>query len=276
MIKQFFALLLLTAISGKLPAQYYYNDIVTNKQVLAELQQFKEQKIKAVKVTSLEEDGSPSEGFFCGKKITKNYTQLEIITQINNTYPSIFTSVFTKDGLLKESTDSSEVAATTSLYSYNDKDQLTRISATTHLAKDDYTDNETDDHLYEYGENGTLKRMLLVKNNTDTTIILFQPDENNNIGIEKNSKTGDLYYYYYDTRKRLTDIVHSYPGKPKLIPDYKFDYNSAGLVTQMVASEKEGAYYYTWLYNYDNGLRTGERCYSKEGKLTGSIQYEYK
>ena len=257
--------------------QYYYKDIVTNKELSAEMARLKEQKIRTVNVLSLEDNGMASEGFFCQKKINKNYTEVEINTRTSTSYANIFTTTFNKDGLLIQSVDTSEVSATTTTYTYNDKQALVRILSSTRFASDDYADNTTEEHIYEYDANGLANRMLLINNNKDTTEFSFKADENNNIAIEKNGKTGDIYYYYYNSKNNLTDVVHTYNnGRNKLIPDYKFDYNSAGLITQRVASEKEGAYYFTWKYNYDNGLRSMERCYTKEGRLTGSVEYEYK
>ena len=49
-----------------------------------------------------------------------------------------------------------------------------------------------------------------------------------------------------------------------MLPDYIFEYNNAGLVTQMTATEEGGSYYFIWKYTYDNGLRVKEKCFSKE------------
>ena len=74
----------------------------------------------------------------------------------------------------------------------------------------------------------------------------------------------------------MTEIAHSYTARNKLTTDFIFEYNQADQVTKMEASEKEGAYYFTWRYNYENGLRSMERCYSKEGTIQGSVEYAYK
>jgi hypothetical protein len=258
-------------------AQYYYKDVIINKELGAEMARLKEQKMRTVNVISLEDNGVQSEGFFCQKKINKNYTEVEINTRTSTSYPDVFTSSFSKEGLLLQSVDSTEAASTTAIYTYNDKQQLLRIVSSSHFASDDYADNTTEEHLYQYDANGFLARLWVINNNKDTAEFLFKEDENNNVAIEKSVKTGDIYYYYYNSKNNLTDVVHTYnDGRNKLIPDYKFDYNSSGLITQMIASEKEGAYYFTWKYSYDNGLRTMERCYTKEGRLTGSVEYEYK
>ena len=271
-----FIVLILLASGFGARAQYYFNDIVTNKRVMDDLVKLKEEKIRAVKVTSLESDGSESEGFVCRKNINRSYTSMEIYTQTSNSYASFFTSFFNKEGILEKTTDSSEVSVTTVSYTYDDKGRLGRIYSYTDFAGDDYADDVSEEHLYHYNENGMPSQMVLVKNLKDTTTIIFMPDENKNVAIEKNSRTAEIYYYYYDSRGRVTDIVHSYGLNQKMIPDFRFEYNNAGQVTKMVASEKEGADYFTWRYNYENGLRTGERCYSREGKLIGSVEYENK
>ena len=117
--------------------------------------------------------------------------------------------------------------------------------------------------------------MIRVKNKYDSIAIFFALDENNNLGIEKDSKNGFKYYYYYDNKNRITDIVHSNDATTKLLPDYLFEYNNAGQLVQMTNTEEGGSNYFVWKYSYDNGLRNREKCYSKERKLMGSIEYEY-
>ncbi len=275
MIKPILFTIAIAVTASQAQAQYYYKDILSNKELQAETQRLKEQKIHTVNITSLESDGRESEGFFCQKKFNKNYSESELKTSTSTSYNNYFTSRFTKEGLLKQTIDSSEVASTTANYIYDDKQQLIKIESSTNFAAEDNDDNNSEQHIYEY-ENGLPTKLWVIINDKDTSLYLFKTDENNNIGIEKNAKTGDIFYYYYDTKKQLTDVVHSYAAKKTLIPDYKFEYNGAGLVTQMVASEKEGAYFFTWRYSYENGLRTMERCYNKEGRLTGSVEYQYK
>ncbi len=60
-----------------------------------------------------------------------------------------------------------------------------------------------------------------------------------------------------------------------MIPDYQFEYNTAGQLIQMVSVEDGGKEYKTWKYQYGDGLRARERLYSNEGRLLGSIEYEY-
>ena len=276
MKKIFFGLIVLMLAGYTTAAQYYYNDIINNKQILAELAVLKEKKIKGIKVTSLESTGEESEGFICQKKINRDFTEVEIYTETNESYPNTFISYFDKTGLLKKTVDSSEAGATTIDYAYDIAGRLITINSSKHFATDDDAGVVNEQHIYTYNTGGILQQMTLVKNNRDTTVYAFEADETGNIIIEKNSKTAEVYYYYYDTKNRLTDIVHRYSYQKTLFTESTFEYDETGRLIKMVTSEKEGAYFFTWRYNYEDGLRTDERCFSKEGSLMGSVEYKYK
>jgi YD repeat-containing protein len=274
---RFSILLLLPLIStSNLFAQYYYNDIVNNKLVLAEMATLKAKKINGVKVISLEATGEESEGFTCQKKINRDFTEVEIYTETNESYPNTFTSYFTKTGLLQRTVDSSEAGATTIAYMYDAAGRLVSVNSSKHFATDDDAGVVFEQHQYKYDNTGLLEKMILVKNNRDTTLYEFKADESGNVAIEKNSKTGEDYYYYYNGKNQLTDIVHKYSYQKKLFPEYAFEYDDAGQLVKMITTEKEGAYYFTWRYDYEDGLRINERCYAKEGKIMGSVEYKYK
>jgi len=275
MIKRVFTAFIILLAGFGADAQYYYNDIVNNKAVLAELAMLKEKKIKGVKILSLESTGQQSEGFTCQKKINRDFTEVEIYTETNESYPNTFISSFDKAGLLQRTIDSSEAGATTIDYRYDGAGRLVSIISSKHFSDDD-AGFSNEQHLYQYNSAGILQQMKLVKNNRDSTLYVFEADEAGNIIIEKNVKTGELYYYYYDLKKRLTDVVHSYNFQKSLFSEFSFEYNPEGQVTKMVTSEKEGAYFFTWRYIYEDGMRRNERCYSKEGRLMGTIEYEYK
>src|SRR5450432_1160452 len=86
-------------------AQYYYNDIVLNKTLLSEMAAYKAQKVREMKTTSLEKDGTESEGFRCNKKFNRDYTKAELFTETMDSYPTWFISRFDKDGLLESTTN---------------------------------------------------------------------------------------------------------------------------------------------------------------------------
>ncbi len=276
MIKTVFASAVIFVFSFSAGAQYYYKDILSNSQLIAEMAQLREQKIKSISLKSFEDDGSPSEGFFCEKKINRNYTAVETLTKSNVTGASEFTSTFNDKALLLQTLDSSDISSSTSTYTYTGSNKIKSIVSIIRSSDDDFKNEIREEHIYEYNDKDLPVKMTRIKNNTDSTSFVFSTDDNNNVSIEKNTKTGDTYYYYYDNKNRITDVVRMNQFNQKMLPDYIFEYNTAGLIAQMTTTEEGGSYYFIWRYTYDNGLRIREKCYSKEKRLMGTIEYEYK
>ncbi len=276
MIKTVFASAVIFVFSFSASAQYYYKDILSNNQLIAEMAQLREQKIKSISLKSFEDDGSPSEGFFCEKKINRNYTAVETLTKSNVTGASEFTSTFNDKALLLQTLDSSDISSSTSTYTYTGSNKIKSIVSIIRSSDDDFKNEIREEHIYEYNDKDLPVKMTRIKNNTDSTSFVFSTDDNNNVSIEKNTKTGDTYYYYYDNKNRITDVVRMNQFNQKMLPDYIFEYNNAGLIAQMTTTEEGGSYYFIWRYTYDNGLRIREKCYSKEKRLMGTIEYEYK
>lgn len=269
-------LLLLTAVNAA-NAQYYYKDIISNRQALAERSVLKEQKLRNILVHSFEGNREPSPGFFCEKKISKDYRRVATYTKSNITGKALLTTYYNGNDQLLQSTDSSELAVSTSVYRYDDKGNIVSIVSTSHSNDDDFATRLVEEHRYEFDAKGRPVTMLRTRNNKDTASIIFTVDDHGNVTDEIDmGKNGKHYYYYYNEKNRLTDIVKFNVVKNKLLPDFIFEYNNAGQVTQMVTVE-EGANsdYYTWKYVYNDGLRIIEKCFSKENILLGYFEYEY-
>jgi hypothetical protein len=255
-------------------AQYYYKDIVSNNQLVADMKAYKENKIRKVTLKSFEDNGIESEGFFCEKKISRNYKKTELFTRADIAAASLFTSTFDADGKLLSTNDSSSFSVTEIKYNYDDKQRIKSIVSTVR-AIEEFENSITEEHIYSY-ENNIPSKMVRIKNGKDSTDILFSSDEKANITLEKDTKNGTKFYYYYDNQNRLTDIVQANEFTKNLKPDYMFEYNSAGQITQMTAVEEGSSNYFIWKYNYENGLRLRERCFTDEKRLMGRIEYEYK
>lgn len=278
MIKKTLGLIfILSASCSIIQAQYYYKDIISNKQLLADMAAYKENKVRTINITSIEDNGQPSEGFFCQKKISKDYSTTQLFTRSDLSSASLLTSKFNNKGLLIETNDSSAISVTNNKYRYDDNDRIISIKSVIRSADDDFTNEIVEEHLYQYNPAGAPKKMIKVKNYSDSTDILFAIDDNNLVTIEKDTRSGSKYYYYYDSKNRITDIVQENDFKKGVTPEYIFQYNnSQGLLSQMTTVEEGGNYYFVWKYTYDNGLRIREKCFNKERRLMGSIEYEYK
>jgi len=278
MIKYFFAGAMLASLPvQQASAQYYHKDIVSVKQANAENLSLRVQKIRNVLVHSFEADGSSSEGFYCEKKISRDFSSMETMTRSQGTTESLVTATYNKKGLLAKSSDSSEVTAASTVYEYDDNDNITSITSYNHSSDDDFSTSLKEVHQYTYNEKGVPVKMLKIKNDRDTVQVDFLLDEKGNVAEEiEPGKNGKHYYYYYDEKNRLTDIVKYNVVKGGLRADFIFEYNDEGQMTQMISVE-EGVSgdYLTWRYTYNEGLKIIEKCYSKEKRLLGYFEYEY-
>jgi hypothetical protein len=237
----------------------------------------KNEKIRTISIKSFEDNGEPSEGFFCEKKIDKNYSRSETVTRSLVTNQSLLTTHFNSTGQIIQTTDSTESSVSRTEYFYNGNGKVNTIKTFTKADDDSAIIEET--HNYFYKDNDALEKMTMQKNNVEISTVNFKIDEKGNIIEEEElfkSAGSKKYFYYYDDRNRLTDIVHYNERAKRLLPDYMYEYNSTGQIKQMISVE-EGTGYFVWKYLYnDRNLRETEKCFSKERKLLGSIQYEYK
>lgn len=283
-MNKLFATVVLSLASLASHAQYFYKDIVSNKQISADMATYKAKKIHSIKLKSFEDDGSSSEGFLCEKKISRDFKSSELFTRTNISTISLFTSAYNDKGQLLNSIDSSEISATHNYYHYDGSGRLIKIVSSVRSNDDDFTNEILEEHIYEYDKQGLPASMVRVKNRRDSTKILFQADEKNNIAIEKDTKTGQKYYYYYDANNRMTDIAHTSEFRQNLVADYVFEYDETGMLQQMTVTEEgrglereDTAPKFTiWRYINENGLRSKEALFSSDRKLLGSIEYDYK
>ena len=266
-------------LTQSITAQYYYKELLSNKQLIADRKTFKELNTRTILIHSLEADGEPSKDFFCEKKINNNFTRIETHSKSNMNGESLLTTYFTTDGLVSKTTDSSDFSASTSTYKYDKLNKLINITSISHSNDDDFNTTLTEEHQYFYNEKNQPTKLLRIKNYRDTTVINFTIDEKGNVSDEIEAvANGRHYYYYYSENNRLTDIVRYNVIKNKLLPDFVFEYNTSGQLLQMITTEEgPNSDYFIWKYFYgDDGLRIIEKCYSKERDLLGSFEYEYK
>lgn len=276
--KIFTGIALLIALSSTTNAQFFYKDIWTNQQLTKEFAILKNENLRTVSVKSFEDDGEPSDGFYCERKIDRNFTKSEMISRSQITQQSLLVSYYNDKGWIMKTVDSSQTSLARSDYDYDNKGRITMI--TNFTKANDEGGGITETHQYIYNAAGRLEKMLRRKNNADVSIVNFTIDDKGNV-IEEEEVTrgvkGRKYLYYYDDRNRLTDVVHYNERAKRLLPDYMYEYNQLGQIRQMISTDDNTSNYFTWKYTYnDLRLRESEKCYSKERRLLGSIQYEYK
>lgn len=256
-------------------AQYYYNDIITAKQTNQQYLVLKNSYIKEISASSFEADGTPTDDFTLLQQISNNGTTITTITDFPSTGRAESVAEYSNNRIIK-TTDTTDKIRKTTTYTYNG-DLLSSLTTETN---DEFMSNSsTEVHQYFYENNRPVK-MLLIKNNSDTTVIDFIPDEQQNVGEEhwlKQNKITQKYFYYYNPQHQLTDVVHFNSKANQLLPDFVFEYNGDGTIKQMTQVPQGSDDYLIWLYEYNsNGLKQKERCFNKQKQLVGRIEYSFK
>lgn len=261
-------------LSCRLAAQYYYKDIIVPHQAALQLQKYKEQKVRSVRLSSFENDGEATEKFQGSQDVDQDYTRITTHLQSALAGASQLTSFFNAKGWLVKTVDTTDGSASTTEYRYSVRGELARVI---NLSVSAGAHKEKEEHIWTMN-NGKPTGMIRIKDNTDTTYIVFVADDKGNVGEENARRNGQAlpaYYYYYDDQTRLTDIA-SYNIKAKrLLPDYVFEYNDDGSLQTMMVVPEGSSDYQKWYYEYNKGLKTKETAFNKRKQLLGRIEYRY-
>ena len=263
--------------SVTLHAQYYYKDIIGTREINQTIKLYLSNKVLSAEATGFDGDGvknsdfSETHNLFTGNNLLKIATRNK--TTITNEYYR-----FDSKGLLINMSDTSSSLATTTTYTYDEKDNPVLIKNTVTDADDSIYANEV--HQWFYNDHGRPLRMLKISNNNDTTEVRFTLDEKGNV-IEElpfvKKISGEKTYYYYDSKNRLTDIVRFNTKARRLLPDYMFEYTEKNQVSQKITTlSMMDLGYLIWRYVYDDkGLKTKEASFNKDKVMTGKIEYSY-
>jgi hypothetical protein len=265
----------LVAVAG-LQAQYYYKDIVTTAQINKTYQLLKVNKVAKVSFGTFIQNQPVQDGIQLEQTVNTAQNTLTTYTNTGAAGESWLISYYTDNGLLKKSIDSTKETTTSTLYSYDADKRLVQISSTA-TAKDNSMVTEV--HRWVYNTAGQPEKMIKIKNDNDTTFVSFIQDEKNNVGEERaarNKNSLGITYYYYDAGNRLTDVARYHKNADRILPDYMFEYNDAGQLTQMIVVPDGSSDYQTWRYTYnEQGLKLQEACYNKQKQMAGKIEYNY-
>jgi hypothetical protein len=263
-------------LSVKSYSQYYLNDIVANNQSNQHYILLKQNKVRKVKAFNYGANNELIEGFNVEQELSADSRSMTLTTNLPNRPGSVITNYFANNKISK-TTEVSNNLETTTTYLYNEKGLIKSITSITIDTSVNYTSTET--HLWNYNEQQQPVVMLKVKNRTDTTRIEFILDEHGNAVEEHWRKKGavlETYYYYYDAKNELTDVVRFNAKYKKLLPDYLYDYNAKGQIITMKQLSSGGNHYLVWKYEYkENGLKERETCYDNANNLMGRVEYGY-
>ena len=270
-----FPVLLLSSIT--IQAQYYYNDIIGTQETSRQMKTYQANKVRTVSVTGFDQRGSKATNFSEFHEVKENGTALKSTT-FNNFNKAVIYSRFDNLGRVVSMTDTSKAIVSITTYQY---DASSRVSRVQNITKDSANDfNQSEVHQWIYNTSNMPEKMWRIINTTDSLEIRFSPDEDSNTGDEKTIRKGietGTIYYYYDNKKRLTDIVRYNTKAKKLLPDMLFEYDDNDRVIQKITTTSSLTLgYLIWRYVFDEkGLKTKEALFNDDKQLTGKIEYSY-
>ncbi|MGN6617962.1 MAG: hypothetical protein ACTHJ5_12380 [Ilyomonas sp.] len=235
----------------------------------------KNNHVTKVRATSYENTNTPVNDFMLEQDISPDAKTITIHSSYPSSGSTVTITQYENDKLVKTYDSSGNVVTTTS-YVYDDEGRLKTISTQTDDAFMDSHSHEVHQWFYD---NGTPSYMLRIKDNADTTNIRFIKDEEGNIGQEnwiKKGRTIESYYYYFNDKNELTDIVRYNSRAKKMLPDFLYEYAANGRVDQMTQMPAGSSNYMIWKYVYnDKGLKQKELLYNKQNQLVGRIEFQY-
>ena len=254
-------------------SQYYYNDIVSFQQAAKQYTSLVAAHVKHVSATSYE-GNQPVDNFKLEQTISPDGKTI-ITTSSDPSSGDLLTINIYNNGRLVQTQDSSANVASTVKYSY---DANGNISALTTTSDDAFMNSHSSEiHQWIYNNN-VPQKMLRIKDKTDTTVVTFTYDAGN-VAQENWMRKGhvaETYYYYYNTKNQLTDIVRFNIRVRKMLPDFLYEYDEQGRVSQMMQVPNGSTDYMVWKYTYNsNGLKEKELLYNKQQQLVGSVIYQY-
>ncbi|MBS1667462.1 MAG: hypothetical protein JST58_08800 [Bacteroidetes bacterium] len=276
-MKAFKIFVFLLYLTRPVLAQYYYQDIITEKQVADKWKLYKQNRVKSVNVLSFESDNKPTEHFECYQIVKSDFSQIATYTKSDLTREATITTQYNANGQPIKTTDTSKGYRSITEYRFNRNGQIIEVNNSSSETIDNIESMEQ--HFWKYDQDGKPDSLLIVKNATDTSYTYFVKDEKGNIVEEHTIHKkieAPFTYYYYDDNNQLTDIVRYNDKARKLLPIYIFTYNEVHQLSSMIFVQEGSSDYNTWVYQYnDAGLRTKETCFSKQRQMLGKIEYEY-
>lgn len=256
-------------------AQYYYKDIVVTGQINAGYRALRDNKVSLVTLTTTAPGPAANAEITLQQTVYPAQKLVVTYTKTPDAGESWLKSYYNENALLVQTTDSTQEIVTKSVYQYAN-DRLASISSKSVPVN---SASETEVHQWSYNGSGQPLKMIKIRNNNDSTVVSFMPDEQGNTGEEKavrNKVSLGTTFYYFDAQHRLTDVARYNKKADRILPNYIFEYNEGTLPAQMMLVPEGSNEYQIWKYVYNQqGLKEKEICYNKQKQLVGTVSYVY-
>jgi hypothetical protein len=260
-------------------SQYYYNDILGARNLGEKMKEYISGNVKSVMAVGYDKQGVKTTDFNEWQEIDPSRYQLKIVTRNGQQIVRQYYRFDERFRLTNIADSSSDINSST-VYTYDNNNNIISIKTTTRDSLSDF--NETEERKWRYNPSGKPESMWRIVNGRDSTEYRFTLDEAGNIADEQLFRRGtatntEPVYYYYDQNGRLTDIVRYNKRVKKLLADFMFEYDDNNRVIQKITTLSTiNPDYLIWRYLYDDkGFKTKEALFDKQKELTGRIEYQY-
>ena len=264
-------------------AQYYFDDIIGVQETNRQMQNYVSNKVKSITGTGTDSKGTTENRYSEFYEIKNNGRSLKV-THITGMSKNVVYSHFDDNGRITSREDSSSTILNITSYAYDESGRIIKIQNT--VKDQDNKFNQVETHIWQYNTENTPVKMWRIIDNTgsgmgvDSLEVRLTTDNDGNIADERTYKKGketNFLYYYYDDKKRLTDIVRYNKKLKKLIPDIMFEYDEKGRIIQKITTTSDLVVgYLIWRYIFnEKGLKTKEALFNNDKKMTGKIEYIY-
>ncbi|MBU3745169.1 MAG: hypothetical protein FGM61_11605 [Sediminibacterium sp.] len=263
-------------IVSSVNGQYYFNDIVANAQTHQQYKLLRAARVKKITGYSREAGLDTGGDVLFTQEVSMDGKRITLYSQEQNGKTSR-TITYYNMGKLVKSESGNKNTQTTTQYTYHESGMPSRIQTTT---RDTFlASTNTEIHEYFFKKDSTPDFAYIIRNTIDTIQVYFTTNEQKQVLDEtwkRKHKEIEKYYFYYDNKKQLTDIVRFNSIANKLLPDFVYTYNEAGNISEMMQVPRSGNNYVVWKYTYnEKGLKLTDNCFSKNKTLLGSLAYVY-
>lgn len=256
--------------------QYYFNDILSTKSGNEQYQQLRKNKIRKIKAQSFDADNTITDGFLLEEEISLDGKKVVLHSILSGGKESVTNRFFEMGRLKRIQTTHNRIENRTD-FTYTVNGMLQKLVLTT--TDTSQKSGMTEVHEWIYTESGHPQSMLRIKNGTDTMMVTCKTDDDGLVLEEqwkKNGRTQESWYYYYNDKKQLTDLVRYNARLKKLVPDFIYEYDANGRISQMTQLSFGSGDYLTWQYTYtEQGFKKTEIGMDKRKQMVGRIEYSY-
>lgn len=276
-----FCFIFLFCIVVSSQAQYYYHDIYQTQLTNEEHSNHIQNKVRQIAIISYDVYNSVNKDFVCKKELSADAKQVITRTASIGTGSSTVVSIFGDNGQISRTTDSTSISVNRTKYYYDSvyPHRLDSLTFTSSSIKDKDTFRFDEAHIYQYDANGILKQMSRKRNGLPFSEVIFTTDSSGRVIKESEQGKNDTpppVYYKYNAAGKLTDIFHYNMHRQKMQPDFLFDYDGQGRLSEKTTVIMNTGDYLLWKYFYnDKGLISKEACYGKKHALQGTLEFKY-